>query len=171
MTDNRITILRDILLDLHHGASPESVQEAFDKHFTGVSAMEISMMEHELMTSDTGVTFEDVMKLCNVHANLFKGAVQGVEVVDTDNPGHPVYVFKEENLALRAALLRIRRILDNYAKPENADFRSDLLKGLKHQFDLLGQFDLHYTRKEKLFFPVMERYGHDAPPKVMWGGG
>ena len=169
MTDNRITILRDILLDLHHGASPESVQEAFDKHFTGVSAMEISMMEHELMTSDTGVTFEDVMKLCNVHANLFKGAVQGVEVADTDNPGHPVYVFKEENLALRAALLRIRRILDNYAKPENADFRSDLLKGLKHQFDLLGQFDLHYTRKEKLFFPVMERYGHDAPPKVMWG--
>ena len=169
MTDNRITILRDILLDLHHGASPESVQEAFDKHFTGVSAMEISMMEHELMTSDTGVTFEDVMKLCNVHANLFKGAVQGVEVADTDNPGHPVYVFKEENLALRAALLRIRRILNNYAKPENADFRSDLLKGLKHQFDLLGQFDLHYTRKEKLFFPVMERYGHDAPPKVMWG--
>lgn len=151
MTDNRITILRDILLDLHHGASPESVQEAFDQHFTGVSAMEISMMEHELMTSDTGVTFEDVMKLCNVHANLFKGAVQGVEVADTDNPGHPVYVFKEENLALRAALLRIRRILDNYAKPENADFRSDLLKGLKHQFDLLGQFDLHYTRKEKLF--------------------
>ncbi len=30
MTDERIHVLRDILLELHHGASPESVQERFD---------------------------------------------------------------------------------------------------------------------------------------------
>ena len=61
MTDERIHILRDILLELHNGASPESVQERFDATFTGVSAIEISLMEHELMNSDSGVTFEDVM--------------------------------------------------------------------------------------------------------------
>ena len=72
MTDERIHILRDILLELHNGASPESVQERFDATFTGVSAIEISLMEHELMNSDSGVTFEDVMELCDVHANLFK---------------------------------------------------------------------------------------------------
>ena len=49
----------------------------------GVSAIEISLMEHELMNSDSGVTFEDVMELCDVHANLFKNAVKGVEVEDT----------------------------------------------------------------------------------------
>lgn len=32
---------------------------------------------------------------------------------------------------------------------------------------LLGQFDIHYKRKEELMFPIMEKYGHDAPPKVM----
>ena len=52
MTDERIHILRDILLELHNGASPESVQERFDATFTGVSAIEISLMEHELMNSD-----------------------------------------------------------------------------------------------------------------------
>ena len=41
MTDERIHILRDILLELHNGASPESVQERFDATFTGVSAIEI----------------------------------------------------------------------------------------------------------------------------------
>ncbi len=41
MTDERIHIL-DILLELHNGASPESVQERFDATFTGVSAIEIS---------------------------------------------------------------------------------------------------------------------------------
>ena len=61
-----------ILLELHNGASPESVQERFDATFTGVSAIEISLMEHELMNSDSGVTFEDVMELCDVHANLLK---------------------------------------------------------------------------------------------------
>ena len=50
MADERIHVLRDILLELHNGASPESVQERFDATFTGVSAIEISLMEHELMT-------------------------------------------------------------------------------------------------------------------------
>ena len=52
MENNRIQILKEILLDLHHGASPESVQERFNQHFRGVSALEISMMEHELMSSE-----------------------------------------------------------------------------------------------------------------------
>lgn len=169
MENNRIQILKEILLDLHHGASPESVQERFNQHFKGVSALEISMMEHELMASEEGVTFEDVMSLCNVHANLFKGAIADVEVADADQEGHPVYVFKQENLALRSAILRIRRIIENISKPENEEFKSDLVNGLKHQMSLLGQFHNHYTRKEKLFFPIMERYGHDSPPKVMWG--
>ena len=169
MKDQRIDILKNILLELHNGASPESVQDQFNQHFTGVSALEISMMEHELMSSDTGITFEDVMGLCNIHANLFKGAIADVEVADMDQEGHPVYVFKQENLALRAAILRIRRIIDQYGKTEDAELKDQLLQGLTRQFDLLGQFENHYTRKEKVFFPIMERYGHDSPPKVMWG--
>lgn len=169
MADERIHVLRDILLELHNGASPESVQERFDATFTGVSAIEISLMEHELMNSDSGVTFEDVMELCDVHANLFKNAVKDVEVADTEHPGHPVRIFKEENLALRAALIRIRRLLDTYESMEDEEMLAEMRKGLVRQMGLLGQFDIHYQRKEELFFPIMERYGHDSPPKVMWG--
>ncbi|HHD9447905.1 TPA: DUF438 domain-containing protein [Streptococcus pneumoniae] len=169
MADERIHVLRDILLELHNGASPESVQERFDATFAGVSAIEISLMEHELMNSDSGVTFEDVMELCDVHANLFKNAIKGVEVSDTEHPGHPVRVFKEENLALRAALIRIRRLLDTYESMEDEEMLAEMRKGLVRQMGLVGQFDIHYQRKEELFFPIMERYGHDSPPKVMWG--
>ncbi len=169
MSEDRIHILRDILLDLHHGASPESVQERFNASFAGVSAIEISLMEHELMNSDTGITFEDVMELCNVHANLFKDAVAGVDLAESDHPGHPVRVFKDENLALRAALIRVRRLLDSYAESDESNSQEEISKGLQRQLDLLGQFDRHYQRKEELFFPIMEAYGHDAPPKVMWG--
>ena len=61
MTENRIEVLKDILLRLHHGADADSVQEDFNQTFKGVSALEISMMEHELMGDETGITFEDVM--------------------------------------------------------------------------------------------------------------
>lgn len=169
MAENRIEVLKNILLRLHNGESAENVQEEFDKHFSGVSAIEISLMEHELMNSDSGVTFEDVMKLCNVHANLFKGAINEVEVADTEHPGHPVQVFKQENLALRAAIIRVRRILENYSKVKDEETLSAVSKGLTHQVKLLGSFDIHYRRKEELMFPIMERYGHTAPPKVMWG--
>ena len=169
MADERIHVLRDILLELHNGASPESIQERFDATFAGVSAIEISLMEHELMNSDSGVTFEDVMELCDVHANLFKNAIKGVEVEDTEHPGHPVRIFKEENLALRAALIRIRRLLDTYESMEDEEMLVEMRKGLVRQMGLVGQFDIHYQRKEELFFPIMERYGHDSPPKVMWG--
>lgn len=169
MAEKRIEVLKDILLRLHNGESAENVQEEFDKHFTGVSAIEISLMEHELMNSDSGVTFEDVMKLCNVHANLFKGAIKDVEVADSEHSGHPVQVFKQENLAFRAAIIRIRRILDNYKNVEDEETQGAVLKGLNRQLNLLGTFDIHYKRKEELMFPLMERYGHTAPPKVMWG--
>lgn len=42
------------------------------------------MMEHKLMASETGITFEDIMSLCNVHDNLFKEAIQESEVPDAD---------------------------------------------------------------------------------------
>lgn len=164
---NRIEVLKEILLELHHGADPDSVQSRFNQHFKGVSAIEIAMMEQALISQDTGIGFQDVMKLCNVHANLFKEAIDSSGQSQVDLPGHPVRVFKDENLALQAGLNRIDRILK--ALPDQAqDQGQGLIKGLNHQIDLLGQFEAHYTRKEKLFFPHMERKGHEAPPKVMW---
>ena len=152
MATERIEVLKSILLDLHNGASAESVQELFNEHFAGVSAIEISLMEHELMNSDTGVTFEDVMSLCNVHANLFKGAIQDVEVADTDHPGHPVQIFKQENLALRAALMRVRRLLSTYESTEDEDLLPEIRKGLQRQLGLVGPFDIHYQRKDCLLY-------------------
>lgn len=169
--DQRIQVLKDILLRLHHGASPDSVEADFQAHFSDVSPIEVSLMEHELMNGDHGVGFEDVMKLCTVHAKVMAAGVQGKEVPDSQQEGHPVWIFKQENLALQAGLHRIQRLLDALESAENQgqDLDPGLLRGLTRQYQLLDQFQRHYRRKEELFFPIMESYGHDAPPKVMWG--
>ena len=169
--DQRIQVLKDILLRLHHGASPDSVEADFQAHFSDVSPIEVSLMEHELMNGDHGVGFEDVMKLCTVHAKVMAAGVQGKEVPDSQQEGHPVWIFKQENLALQSGLHRIQRLLDalESAESQGQDLDPDLLRGLTRQYQLLDQFQRHYRRKEELFFPIMESYGHDAPPKVMWG--
>ena len=169
--DQRIQVLKDILLRLHHGASPDSVETDFQAHFSDVSPIEVSLMEHELMNGDHGVGFEDVMTLCTVHAKVMAAGVQGKEVPDSEQEGHPVWLFKQENLALQAGLHRIQRLLDalEYAESQGQDLDPGLLRGLTRQYQLLDQFQRHYRRKEELFFPIMESYGHDAPPKVMWG--
>lgn len=169
--DQRIQVLKDILLRLHHGASPDSVEPDFQAHFSDVSPIEVSLMEHELMNGDHGVGFEDVMKLCTVHAKVMAAGVQGKEVPDSQQEGHPVWIFKQENLALQAGLHRIQRLLDalESAESQGQDLDPGLLRGLTRQYQLLDQFQRHYRRKEELFFPIMESYGHDAPPKVMWG--
>ena len=170
-SDQRIQVLKDILLRLHHGASPDSVEADFQAHFSDVSPIEVSLMEHELMNGDHGVGFEDVMKLCTVHAKVMAAGVQGKEVPDSQQEGHPVWIFKQENLALQAGLHRIQRLLDalESAESQDQDLDPGLLRGLTRQYQLLDQFQRHYRRKEELFFPIMESYGHDAPPKVMWG--
>lgn len=169
--DQRIQVLKDILLRLHHGASPDSVEADFQAHFSDVSPIEVSLMEHELMNGDHGVGFEDVMKLCTVHAKVMAAGVQGKEVPDSQQEGHPVWIFKQENLALQAGQHRIQRLLDalETAESQGQDLDPGLLRGLTRQYQLLDQFQRHYRRKEELFFPIMESYGHDAPPKVMWG--
>ena len=123
------------------------------------------------MNGDHGVGFEDVMKLCTVHAKVMAAGVQGKEVPDSQQEGHPVWLFKQENLALQAGLHRIQRLLDalESAKSQGQELDPGLLRGLTRQYQLLDQFQRHYRRKEELFFPIMESYGHDAPPKVMWG--
>jgi DUF438 domain-containing protein len=40
---------------------------------------------------------------------------------------------------------------------------------LREDLTALARIDLHYSKKENLFFPFLEQYGITAPPKVMWG--
>lgn len=164
----RIEILKNILEKLHLGSSQESVQEEFEKHFSNVNAIEISLMEQEIINDpNNDLSFEDVLKLCNVHARVFQNNVEAPDVFGIDNKDHPVYIFKQENIALRKTILRVDNII-NYLISNPNSINKEMLSGLKRQVSMLGEVSKHYERKEKVFFPFLEKYGHYAPPKVMW---
>lgn len=165
-TKERQEKLKNLILRLHEGESEDVIKEEFAEHFDSVSPLEIAVMERKLMTEE-GLSAEHIMKLCNVHVSVMADAVSDPDHIPDDfsKPGHPVHVMKEENLALEAALMRIRNLLEAYLEEPEEELRG----GLSKQIDLLWDFDKHYTRKETSFFPIMERLGNTAPPQVMWG--
>lgn len=162
--EERQEILKNLMLRLHAGEDKEVIQEEFNEVFDEITPYEIQLMERNLMGE--GITFAEIMSLCNVHANLMGSKVNTqTTVADFEQPGHPVHVMKMENLAIRGALDRVERLLVNFLETKD----STIEKGLRRQISLLDQFENHYQRKEYAMFPIMEKKGITAPPKVMWG--
>ena len=162
----RQKVLKDIILQLHEGKDPADVKNEFAKLIDGVSASEISEMESGLVAE--GMAIEEIQKLCDVHAEIFRGAVTQIHTTskEEEKPGHPVRVLREENFAIESLLKntlmpKVAALTDASV----AEKRYELLEDV----NLLLDIDKHYSRKENIFFPYMEKYGISAPPKVMWG--
>ncbi len=54
--------------------------------------------------------------------------------------------------------------MDRFRREDNDTHRFQLLEDM----NLLYDVDKHYSRKENLLFPFLERYGIQGPTKVMW---
>lgn len=162
----RQKVLKEIIHELHAGKPVEEVKARFEKLIQGVSAKEISEMEGALIME--GLPVEEVQRLCDVHAAVFKGSIEEIHRQENpeDMPGHPVHTFRRENRELE-------KLLQERVKPHLEEFRKkdagEIVHILLEDFNLLLDLDRHYSRKENLLFPYMEKYGITAPPKVMWG--
>jgi len=161
--EHRKQIVKDVIRKLHEGASVDEVKEQFAEVLKGVSANEITIIEGELIKE--GLPVEEVQRLCNVHAEVFKGSLEEIHHPE-QTPGHPVYTFKQENRA-------IEKHIEENIKPDLEKFKQDDSKenidNLIGDINLLWDIDKHYSRKENLIFPYLEKYNITAPPKVMWG--
>ncbi len=158
--------LKELIKKLHDGASVEEVQDEFDKLTIGVTATEITEMEQALVNEGMPVT--DIQKLCDVHAAVFKGSIEDIhkDVIPQSNEGHPIDTFEKENRAIETLLNKgIISELKYYSDNQEPVNKERLLESMKK----LQTIDKHYSRKENLIFPYMEKYNITAPPQVMWG--
>ena len=154
--------LKEIIMRLHNGEDFEKVKADFEKHFSNITAGEITQMETALVKE--GMPIEHIQKLCDVHASVFKGTIDEIheQKNDEDIPGHPVYTYRKEDQALEEFIHNeILPIIDNYL--------NEKAEKLLEKFLTLQDIDKHYARKENLIFPYLEAAGITAPPKVMWG--
>lgn len=163
-SEMRKQTIKNIIKQLHEGKTVEEVKQQFEEAFEDVSASEITTAEAALIAE--GVSASEIQRLCDVHASVFKGTIEEIHQHPSNAiliPGHPLNTLMRENLA-------ISRIINQEIKPylqslDDEESYKNLLEGVNH----LSQIELHYQKKENLFFPYMEKYGIVAPPQVMWG--
>ena len=159
--------LKELIKRLHDGATVDEVKVDFDKLTTGVSAIEITEMEQALVNE--GMPVEEIQRLCDVHASVFKGSIEdihaedGFSVSDFDE-GHPIHTLKKENRVIEDLLEnKVLRFLDEYTEYPSIEREANLVDAINK----LATIDKHYSRKENLLFPYMEKYDITAPPQVM----
>lgn len=163
----RQAILKEIIKELHQGKSVDEVKARFEEAVGDVTVAEISAMEHALMEEE-GIPVEEVQRLCSVHTAIFKGSIEQIHRSSKpeDQPGHPVHTFKLENREIEKLVnFKLELHLDKFRKDDGEETVYKLLEDL----NLLLDIDKHYSRKENLLFPYLEKYGIYGPTKVMWG--
>lgn len=163
---NRKDKLKKLIERLHNNENFDSVKEDFKREFGSVQAHEIAQLEGELIQE--GLPIEEIQNLCNVHASVFQGSVEEIhaEKKIDESIGHPLYIFRRENEGLEEYLKNnLENSFNNYKKDSSDENKKELLADLEG----LRKLERHYSRKENLFFPYLEREGVTAPPKVMWG--
>ena len=161
--EHRQELLKEVIRELHEGKTVDEVKEKFASVIEGVSPREIAEMEVQLVKE--GLPIEEIQYLCDVHAEVFKGTLEEIHHPD-QVPGHPIHTFRLENNA-------ISELIEDTIKVDLEQFKQDDSKEniskLIEDFNLLFDIEKHYSRKENLIFPYLEKYGVTAPPKVMWG--
>ncbi|WP_339189102.1 DUF438 domain-containing protein [Paenibacillus sp. FSL P2-0121] len=163
----RQAMLKEIIKELHAGKSVEEVKARFAEAVGDVTVAEISAMEHSLMTEE-GIPVSEVQRLCSVHTAIFKGSIEQIHRSSQpeEQPGHPVHTFKLENREIEK-LVNFR--MDLHATKFQKNDSEELIFKLLEDLSLLLDLDKHYSRKENLLFPYLEKYGIYGPTKVMWG--
>jgi len=155
-------ILKDIIRKLHEGMGLEEAKIRFEKEIGNVTSTEIAEIEQGLMNE--GVSPEEIKKFCNVHALLFQSALEK-SMDKEESPAHPVYLMRQDNREIEKITGALKEAVQNREKfklPQWKQKVSELLSRLKN-------LDIHYTWKEQILFPYLEKYAFYGPSKVMWG--
>jgi DUF438 domain-containing protein len=161
----RRAALKGIIKDLHDGGDMEVLKTRFKDLIQGVDAPEIAKMEQELM--DEGMSAEEIKRLCDVHVEIFKEAL---EEQDRPEPpvGHPIHTYMKENRASEKIMSDTSMLMGLLGQPPTAAAFEEHRQALGELIEQLSKINTYYTRKENQLFPMLEAHHFTGPSQVMW---
>jgi uncharacterized protein len=162
----RKEILKQIFQDLQNGKNVDEVKAHFDAFIGTISIDEISQLQHDEM-DEGGISVSEMQRIYTAHTEIFKGSIEEIDQAQRpeDQPGHPVHTFILENKEIDKLLkFKLQVHLEQFAKEDSAVNVNLLIEDC----DLLFDIDKHYSRKENLIFPYLEKYEIYGPTNNMW---
>ena len=164
ISDTKKKMLKEMIKELHSGAAPQHVKEKFKQALAGITSLEISKIEQELVQE--GMPREEIHRLCEVHMLVFQEQLESQKPeIPTENP---VNILQEEH----KVMLQLTEMLKTIAKsvqraPVPTEVTEDIAH-LKHVKEDLVDSEKHYIREENVLFPMLEKHGVTEPPAIMW---
>src|SRR5699024_5253995 len=129
----------------------------------------ILLIAHECINGDAGLMLRDMEKLQFVYSSLYGHSIFDIHAYEAHQTRHAVEVFQADNQAFQAALSYIQDLFQTLEDNHKRWVRDErTVEELKELIFRLGQFVNHYDRKEKLFFPILERHGYFMLTRTMW---
>lgn len=162
----RVSVLKEIILHLHAGGTPDVVKNQLREIVRQTDATEIIAMEQDLMAE--GMPVEQVRSMCDLHSQVTRDVLVQLTPPQSIQPGHPVDTFRRENAALKKVIARMRALVADVATLEGDADAAESLYRLRQFANDLMDVDKHYQRKEHALFSCLERHGITGPSKVMW---
>jgi hypothetical protein len=161
----RKAALKAIIKDLHDGGDMAVLKQRFKDLIQGVEAPEIAQIEQELMNE--GLPAEEIKRLCDVHVEIFKEAL---EEQDRPDPplGHPIHTYMKENRASEKIMSDTSMLLGLLGQPPTPEAFEEHRQALGEFIEQLSEINTHYTRKENQLFPMLEAHHFTGPSQVMW---
>ena len=162
---SRKELLKHMILQLHEGVAPDVVRGRLVSLLRSIPYNEVVQVEQELINE--GLPEEEVLKFCDIHTQVLDGQIDQTGAKEIPD-GHPVDVFKKENMELDKLIQTLGHFYEKMDHPGKVELNTYILQ-LKAFFNNLMDVEKHYLRKENLLFPYLEKYNITGPPKVMWG--
>jgi DUF438 domain-containing protein len=163
--DERKEVLKSIIRDLHAGVEMEILRKRFAELVENVSASEIAEIEQSLI--DEGLPETEVKRLCDVHVEVFRHALDDQDV-PRPPAGHPVHMFMVENRAAENVMKEIDTLLCKIKKPADKESIQKNREQMEKKIEKITEIEKHYLRKENQLFPQLEAVGVSGPSQVMW---
>jgi hypothetical protein len=157
-------MLKEVIKELHGGASPTEVREKFKEVLKGTKPEDIAKIEQELVKE--GMPREELQKLCDVHLAVFGEQVQDQELHIP--AGHPISILIEEHRVMLEKTERLGTLVKMVEEACDSVYVGDVLTELQSIVKDFQDSEKHYLREENVLFPTMEKHGVTEPPAIMW---
>jgi PAS domain S-box-containing protein len=163
-SEKKKKMLKEVIKELHGGASPTEVKERFKEVLRGTKAEDIAKIEQELVKE--GMPREELQKLCDVHLAVFGEQVQDQELHIP--AGHPISILIEEHRVMLEKAERLETLVKMMEEACDSVYVGDALTELQSTVKEFEDSEKHYMREENVLFPTIEKHGVTEPPAIMW---
>ncbi len=163
-SEDKKKILKEVLKQLHAGASPESVKENFKKVLENASSEDIAKVEQELVKE--GMPREELRRLCDVHLAVLGDQLEKQKMQVPE--GHPINILMEEHKILTQHAERLEVLVGMIEEACDVVHVGDVLTEVQNIVKDFQDAETHYLREENVLFPTLEKHGITEPPAIMW---